>query len=146
MLVPAVWSFEGETASAGTSFTLLRLDLEFRRVRIVLSGAGIILDAAALKKAPDLTILKVTCGELVRVLGGCLSGFMIVPFDKAIFRPTKNALGKTHRWTKDSARVAADALTCLGRAEEASALRCRYDVLQFGLERKDARGAGLSWI
>ena len=69
MLVPAVWSFEGEKASAGTSFILLRLDSEFRRVRIVLSGAGIIPDAAALKKAPDLTILKVTCGEAESPVG-----------------------------------------------------------------------------
>ena len=47
----------------------------------------------------------------------------------------EKALGRTHRWTKDSARVAADALAGLGRSEEASALRGRYDVLQFGFDQ-----------
>ena len=36
------------------------------------------------------------------------------------------ALGPDHAWTKDSARVTADALDALGRAEEAKALRERY--------------------
>jgi hypothetical protein len=54
-------------------------------------------------------------------------------FSEAALSAHENALGKTHRWTKDSARVAA--LAGLGRAEEASALRCRYDVLQFGFDQ-----------
>jgi tetratricopeptide (TPR) repeat protein len=33
-----------------------------------------------------------------------------------------------HPWTKDSARVTADALDALGRADEANALRARYDL------------------
>jgi hypothetical protein len=33
------------------------------------------------------------------------------------------ALGRDHAWTKDSARVTADALDALGRTEEAKALR-----------------------
>jgi hypothetical protein len=35
-------------------------------------------------------------------------------------------LGSDHTWTKDSARVTADALDALGSAEEAKALRERY--------------------
>jgi hypothetical protein len=38
------------------------------------------------------------------------------------------ALGRNHAWTKDSARVTADALDALGRIEEAKALRERYGV------------------
>ena len=33
------------------------------------------------------------------------------------------ALGPNHAWTKDSARVTADALHALGRSEEAKVLR-----------------------
>jgi hypothetical protein len=37
-------------------------------------------------------------------------------------------LGRDHAWTKDSARVTADALDALGRTEEAKALREKYGV------------------
>jgi tetratricopeptide (TPR) repeat protein len=37
-------------------------------------------------------------------------------------------LGRDHSWTKDSARVTADALDALGRSEEAKALRERYGL------------------
>ena len=37
-------------------------------------------------------------------------------------------LGRDHAWTKDSARVTADALDALGRAEEATVLRERYGL------------------
>jgi hypothetical protein len=37
-------------------------------------------------------------------------------------------LGRDHAWTKDSARVTADALDALGRAKEAKALRERHGV------------------
>jgi hypothetical protein len=40
----------------------------------------------------------------------------------------KHKLGPQHPWTKDSARVTADALDALGRADEAKALRVRYGV------------------
>jgi tetratricopeptide (TPR) repeat protein len=36
--------------------------------------------------------------------------------------------GPSHPWTKDSARVAADALDALGRADEAKALRVKYSI------------------
>jgi hypothetical protein len=39
-------------------------------------------------------------------------------------------LGRDHAWTKASARVTADALDALGRAEEAKALRERYGVME----------------
>ena len=37
-------------------------------------------------------------------------------------------LGRDHPWTKESARITADALDALGRTEEAEALRERYGV------------------
>jgi len=36
------------------------------------------------------------------------------------------ALGDNHSWTKDSARITADALAALGRADEAAEVRARY--------------------
>ena len=44
--------------------------------------------------------------------------------------PTTRLLGRDHAWTKDSARVTADALDALGRTEEAKALRERYGVTE----------------
>jgi hypothetical protein len=38
------------------------------------------------------------------------------------------AFSRNHAWTKDSARVTADALDTLGRTEEAKALREQYGV------------------
>ncbi|MFZ1186235.1 MAG: tetratricopeptide repeat protein, partial [Pseudolabrys sp.] len=40
----------------------------------------------------------------------------------------EKVLERHHAWTKDSARVTADALDALGREEEAKALRERYGV------------------
>jgi hypothetical protein len=40
------------------------------------------------------------------------------------------ALGRDHSWTKNSARVTADALDALGRTEAAKALRERYGVTE----------------
>jgi hypothetical protein len=40
------------------------------------------------------------------------------------------ALGPDRPWTKDSARVTADALDALGRTEEAKALRERYGLTE----------------
>jgi tetratricopeptide (TPR) repeat protein len=42
------------------------------------------------------------------------------------------ALGRDHPWTKGSARVTADALAALGRADEATALRARYGLTDDG--------------
>ena len=41
-----------------------------------------------------------------------------------------NAFGPGHAWTKDSARVTADALDALGRTEEAKALREKYGLTE----------------
>jgi hypothetical protein len=53
----------------------------------------------------------------------------------------EKALGRDHKWTKDSARVTADALDALGRTNEAAALRERYGITSAqqpdaGAERK----------
>jgi hypothetical protein len=42
----------------------------------------------------------------------------------------EKVLGQDHGSTKDSARVTADALDALGRAEEAKALREKYGVTE----------------
>jgi hypothetical protein len=40
----------------------------------------------------------------------------------------KKALGEDHRWTKDSARVSAEALAALGRTDEAAKLSARFGI------------------
>jgi hypothetical protein len=40
----------------------------------------------------------------------------------------QKVLGPTHQWTKDSARVTADALIALNRSEEAATLRERFGL------------------
>jgi hypothetical protein len=49
-----------------------------------------------------------------------------LPLGEAASATHQTALGENHPWTKDSARVTADALEAVGRAEEAAALRARY--------------------
>ena len=44
--------------------------------------------------------------------------------------PTTRFLDRDHAWTKDSARVTADALDALGRTEEAKALREQYGLTE----------------
>jgi tetratricopeptide (TPR) repeat protein len=44
----------------------------------------------------------------------------------------REVLGRDHAWTKDSARVTADALDALGRTDEAKALRERYGLAEHG--------------
>jgi hypothetical protein len=44
----------------------------------------------------------------------------------------EKALGPNHAWSKDSARVTADALDALGRADEATAMRARYGLKPAG--------------
>jgi|KBSMisStandDraft_5_1062788.scaffolds.fasta_scaffold2787707_2 hypothetical protein len=48
---------------------------------------------------------------------------------KAAFAELPASLTFNRTWTKDSARVIADTLDALGRAEEAKALRERYGVI-----------------
>jgi hypothetical protein len=49
-----------------------------------------------------------------------------LPLSETALAAHEKALGRDHAWTKDSARVTADALDALGRTEEAQALRERY--------------------
>ena len=47
---------------------------------------------------------------------------------KAALAAHEKLLGTNHLWTKDSARVTADALDALDRDAEATALRARYGI------------------
>jgi len=50
------------------------------------------------------------------------------PLGETAFAAHDITLGRDHDWTKDSARVTADALDAIGRTEEAKGLRERYGV------------------
>jgi hypothetical protein len=47
---------------------------------------------------------------------------------KAALAGDEKILGPDHPWTKNSARVTADALDALGRGEEAAALRAKFGL------------------
>jgi hypothetical protein len=51
-----------------------------------------------------------------------------VTFSGAALAAHEKTFGKDHPWTKDSARVVADALDALSRADEAAALRARHCI------------------
>jgi tetratricopeptide (TPR) repeat protein len=51
-----------------------------------------------------------------------------LPLAQAALATHEAASGGDHRWTKDSARVAADALDALDRGEEAAELRARHGI------------------
>ena len=66
----------------------------------------------------NLSRLLLTCGQPTEALA----------LGEAALTAYAKLLGRDHAWTKDSARVTADALDALGRTEEAKALRERYGV------------------
>ena len=66
----------------------------------------------------NLSRILLSAGEPTEAVG--LSEAALAAHDKV--------LGRDHAWTKDSARVTADALDALGRTEEAKALRERYGL------------------
>ena len=49
-------------------------------------------------------------------------------FGEAALAAHQKALAENHLWTKDFARITAEALINLGRAEEAAALRARFGI------------------
>lgn len=52
-----------------------------------------------------------------------------LPLAQAALATHESSSGVSHPWTKDSARVTADALDAARRTEEAAALRARYGLL-----------------
>jgi Tetratricopeptide repeat len=55
-----------------------------------------------------------------------------LPLAQTALSTHEAASGANNHWTKDSALVTADALTALGRADEATALRARYGLSDDG--------------
>ena len=53
---------------------------------------------------------------------------MHAPLAEAALAAHACVLGADHAWTRDSARINADALAALGRNQEAAALRLRYGI------------------
>jgi hypothetical protein len=51
-----------------------------------------------------------------------------LPLAEAALATHEASFGLNYRWTKDSARVAADALDALKRRDEAAALRARHGI------------------
>jgi Tetratricopeptide repeat len=68
----------------------------------------------------NLSRLLLTCGQPTEALA----------LGETALTAYAELLGLDHAWTKDSARVTADALDALGRAEQAKALREKYAVTE----------------
>jgi hypothetical protein len=66
--------------------------------------------------------------SLARLLVAAGDPTAALVFAETAFDAYANAFGSCHPWTKDSARVTAEALEALGRTEEAGALRERYGL------------------
>jgi tetratricopeptide (TPR) repeat protein len=64
--------------------------------------------------------------NLARLLLANGNAAAALPFSEDALAAHEKTLGQNHHWTKDSARVTAEALAALGRADEATALRSRY--------------------
>ena len=73
-------------------------------------------------------LLVAWLGNLARVLLASGAPTAALPLAEAALAGHHNALGADYVWTKDSARVTADALAALGRDEEAAVLRLRYGL------------------
>jgi tetratricopeptide (TPR) repeat protein len=68
------------------------------------------------------------CNNFARLLLADGNAAKALTYSEAALAAHKKALGEDHRWTKDSARVAADALDALGRADEAAELYARFSI------------------
>jgi tetratricopeptide (TPR) repeat protein len=68
------------------------------------------------------------CGHYARHLLDSGRAAEALPLAEAALAAHEAASGPDHPWTKDSARVAADALDALNRSNEAAALRARHRI------------------
>ena len=70
-------------------------------------------------------LLRCNLSALLLLMGRATEA---LPLGETALTAHEKVLGRDHPWTKDSARVTADALDALGRTEEARALREKYGV------------------
>jgi hypothetical protein len=64
--------------------------------------------------------------SLARLLVAAGDPTAALVFAETAFNAYANAFGSYHPWTRDSARVTAEALEALGRNDDADAVRRRY--------------------
>jgi tetratricopeptide (TPR) repeat protein len=74
---------------------------------------------------PDTNRIRCSLSRLLLLVGTPTEALDLAQIALSIH---DKVLGQDHAWTKDSARVTADALDALGRAEEAKALREKYGL------------------
>jgi tetratricopeptide (TPR) repeat protein len=76
---------------------------------------------------PNTNRVRLNFARLLMTVGRAAEA---LTFSETALARHEKVLGKSHQWTRESARTAVDALAALGCADEAAALRQRY-----GLER-----------
>jgi Tetratricopeptide repeat len=80
----------------------------------------------------DYSLTQPCASHYARLLRETGRAAKALTLGRSLLATHEGALGKNHPWTKDSARITADALDALGRTEAAKALRERYGIA--GLE------------
>ncbi|MGD1037186.1 MAG: FxSxx-COOH system tetratricopeptide repeat protein [Roseiarcus sp.] len=106
--------------------------------------ARVLRDAGQLKEAEPLFLRAIGIGDkalgrdhsltqryashYARLLCDARRSAEALPLAEASLAAHERESGAAHPWTQDSARVTADALDALGRADEAAAVRARYGV------------------
>jgi tetratricopeptide (TPR) repeat protein len=116
-------------ASLNNLANLLRDQGDFAGTRPLFERALAIQEKALGLEHPNTNAAR---GNLARVLLMSRQPTEALPLGETALTAHDKVLGRDHTWTKESARVTADALDALGRAEEAKALRERYGVASSG--------------
>jgi tetratricopeptide (TPR) repeat protein len=102
---------------------LLRDQGDFASARPLFERALAITEKALGPEHPDTNRSRCGLSRLLLLIGAPTEA---LPLSETALAAHDKALGRDHDWTKDSARVTADALDALCRSEEAKALRERY--------------------
>jgi tetratricopeptide (TPR) repeat protein len=83
--------------------------------------------ALAIDEHPNTNLVRNNLSRLLLLIGHSTQALTL---GETALTAHDKAIGPNHPWTKDSARVTADALDALGRTEQAKALRERYSLIE----------------
>jgi tetratricopeptide (TPR) repeat protein len=114
------------TATSLSDLALLLLDQGDRTAAAKLCARALEVDEKVLGAAhPTTNHVRLNLARILLADGRPADALAL---SKAAFDADLDVLGERHFWTKDSARVTADALDALGRTDEAKTLRRRYGL------------------
>jgi tetratricopeptide (TPR) repeat protein len=119
-----------EHPNTATSFNnlanLLQDQGDFAGARPLYEGALAICEKARGPEHPNTNRARCNLSRLLLLIGPPAEALALA---QTALAAHEKFLGRDHAWTKDSARVTADALDALGRTEDAKELRERYGLM-----------------